>query len=250
MNRVSLILRQKIIGIIFIITAILGGFFVFWYINNLKSGTLEDATKTVFITTRDIRKGEELTFEMFGKQKISDNIFSERFITDEEQISGRIALIDILKSEIITADKLEGSEPEGSIDLSFSAYIPDGLRAISIPVKYYGDHGLIDIGDRIDIISIYYTPDEDTLYSETILSGKEIILIGNVSGAEKYEDLAGEEDYLFGSIIDQNTGDYEQGKLIVITFYLEPYDVEKIFLALDRGLLNLSILPKNNPVSF
>ncbi len=250
MNRVSLILRQKIVGIVLIITAALGGIFVFWYINNLKSGVLEGVTKTVFITTRDIRQGEELTFEMFEEQKISNNIFIERFITDQEQISGRTALTDILKNEIITADKLEGSEFEDSIDLRFSAYIPDGLRAISIPVKYYGDHGLISSGDRVDIISTYYTPDEDKLYSETILSGKEIILISNAPGIKGDEGLSGEEDYLFGSIIGQNTGDYEQGKLIVITFYLEPYDVETIFLALDRGLLNLSILPKTNPVSF
>ena len=73
---------------------------------------------------------------------------------------------------------------------------------------------------------------------------------GESIGVQVHIDLSGEEDFLFGSIIDQNTGDNEQGKLIVITFYLEPYDVEKIFLALDRGLLNLSILPKTNPVSF
>ncbi len=250
MNRFSLILRQKIIGIVFIIAAVLGGVFIFWYINNLKSAASGEATNTVFIAARDIRKGEEILTGIFDKEKISENIFSERFIKDEMQIYGRIVSDDILKGEIITADKLEGLEDGSSFNLSFSAYIPDGLRAVSMPVKYYGDPGLLNIGDRIDIISTYYKAGDDTLYSETVLAGKEIILMGNVPGTNEYEDIAGGEDILSGSLFDQNIGIYELGSMIIITFYLEPNESENIFMALDRGLLNLSILPKINPKSF
>ena len=250
MNRVSLILRQKIVGIIFILVAIFGGIFVFWYINNLKSAATEDESIIIFIATRDIWQGEGIISEMFEKQKISGNIFSERFITDQEQISGRIVLSDIIKGEIISNDKLEGLGTDSSINLSFSAYIPEGLRAISIPVKYYGDYNLINIGDRIDIISTYYKTGDDILHSEIILTGKEIVLIGNVPDSKKYEGMPGEEDLLFDSLFDQNIENYELGRMLIITFYLEPYEVENIFLALDRGLLNLSILPKLNSRSF
>ena len=184
---------------------------------------------------------------MFDRQNISENIFSERFITDEVQITGRIVLTDILEGEIITADKLEGFEDNSSFSLSFSSYIPGGLRAISIPVKYYEDPGLLNIGDRIDIISTYYRAGDDTLYSETVLAGKEIILMGNVPDNNEYGNTAGREDILSGSLFDQDTGTYGLGRMLIITFYLEPHESENIFTALDRGLLNLSVLPKINP---
>ena len=246
MNRISLIIRQKIFSIIFIVIAVLGGIVIFWYINNLKAKISEDiGYRQIFIAKTDIKQGEEILKELIEEQKISENIFSEKFMVDESKILGKKVTDDILEGEIITKDKLDGIESNNDVNLSFSSYIPSDLRAVSVPVNYYGEGPLVKIGDRVDIISTYYEQESGNLFSDTILYEKEIILIGNNLDRNYSETGNDGNEFLLDSMFggDINFRNYEE--LLIITFYLKPSEVEEIFLALERGLLNLSICPKN-----
>jgi len=247
MNRISLIIKQRMLSIIFIIIAVTGGIFVFWYVSNLKAKISEDTSyNQIFIAKTDIKKDEEITGELIEAQKIPGDIFSEKFIIDEDKILGKKAASDILEGEIIRKDKLEGGgvNSDNYFDLSFSSYIPYDLRAVSIPVNLYGGKSLLEEGDRVDLVSTYYEQENSILYSETILSEKEIILIN--SSLE--ESCAGDENdsggFLPVSMFNGSQVDSNYRKLVIITFYLSKSEVEKVFLALERGVLNLSICPK------
>jgi len=245
MNRISLIIKQRMLSIIFIIIAVIGGIFVFWYVSNLKAKISEDTSyNQIFIAKTDIKKDEEITGELIEAQKIPGDIFSEKFIIDEDKILGKKAASDILEGEIIRKDKLGGVNSNNYFDLSFSSYIPYDLRAVSIPVSFYGDKLLLEEGDRVDLISTYYEQENSILYSETVLSEKEIILISS-SPEESYS--SGENDsggFLTGSMFNGSQVNSNYGKLVIITFYLSKSEVEEVFLALERGVLNLSICPK------
>ncbi|GAH25100.1 unnamed protein product, partial [marine sediment metagenome] len=52
------------------------------------------------------------------------------------------------------------------------------------------------------------------------------------------------EDFLLDSIFIGSQVNSNYGKLLIITFYLSKSEVEEVFLALERGVLNLSICPK------
>ena len=54
------------------------------------------------------KRGSEIKIEMIGKQKISKNIFSSNFISDENEIVGKQAKDTILKGEIISSEKIAG----------------------------------------------------------------------------------------------------------------------------------------------
>jgi len=247
MNRISLIIKQRMLSIIFIIIAVTGGIFIFWYVSNLKSKISENTGyNQIFIAKTDIKKDEEITGELIEVQGIPGGIFSEKFIMDEDKILGKKAASDILEGEIIREDKLEGGGVNFNnyFDLSFSSYIPYDLRAVSIPVSLYGGKSLLEEGDRVDLVSTYYEQENSTLYSETILSEKEIILISS-SPEESY--AGGENDsggFLPVSMFNGSQVNSNYGKLVIITFYLSKSEVEKVFLALERGVLNLSICPK------
>ena len=47
-----------------------------------------------------------------------------------------------------------------------SSSIPYGLRAISLPISFFGDISSIREGDRVDIISVFYDPDSNQLYCQ------------------------------------------------------------------------------------
>lgn len=248
MNRLSLIFRQKLFAIIFIIVSILGGIFVFWYLNSLKiRGTQDFTGKEIFTAAYDIESGQVIQEELLEKKKMPENIFNEKFIIDKNQILNKKAASDINKGEIISKDKIEGSQTE-NVYLRFSTYIPEGLRAASIPINYYGDVSLIRVGDNVDLISTYYDKLIEQLMTEVVLNEKEIIFIQNNNGPNSINNpdnqvKENKNDFLFGGIIGEDPG-INLSNLIVLTFYLLPEEVENIFLALDRGVINISICPK------
>src|SRR4030066_31778 len=180
MNRLSLIVKQKIISIIFLIIAVLGGIIIFWYISDLKEKIPENIEyNPIFVARVDLKKGDEITVESIEEQIITGNVFSEKFVMNKDGIIGKEVINDISKGEIITEDILEGMDSDGSFNLNFSSYIPYDLRSVSIPVSFYGDKSLLEEGDCIDLISTYYEEASGNLFSKTVLSEKEIILIGS-----------------------------------------------------------------------
>jgi Flp pilus assembly protein CpaB len=247
----SLILRQKLLSIIFIAVAVFGGIFIFWYINNLKSKNLESINcKEIFTAKADINLKQEITENLLEKQKIPLNIFNEKFITDLNQIKGKKAICNISKGEIISKDKIEGEALNENSYLKFSSYIPDGLRAVNVPVNYYGDVSVLRVGDKVDIISVYYDQTNSQLISEAVLSEKEIILTVNeqngISNKNGENSSSNKNDSsLMDNVFDSNYASSAFSNSMIITFYLTPVEVEKIFLALERGVLNLSICSQN-----
>lgn len=246
MNRISLIVKQRMLGIVFIIIAVIGGVFVFWYISNLKSRISEDdGYRKIFITRADIKEGEEITEELIEMQKINENIFSENFIIEKDDILGKKASENIMKGDIITVDKLEGIDSSNGLSTGFSSYIPYKSRAVSVPVNFYGDKSLIRTGDRVDIISTYYEAGSGVIYSDVVLSEKEIVLIASDLGGSFSVEENGNGGSLVDSIFENSSIDYGYANTLILTFYLDCLEAKEIFSALEKGVLNLSICPRS-----
>ena len=153
-------------------------------------------------------------------------------------------------------------EPDSQIsgeDISFKGYgkpmsssIPYGLRAVNLPISFFGDVSAIREGDRIDIVSVVYDPGSNELYSEVILYQKEIILLGNTGKDQDsgtYQDTGGSGyfgDGILGDLPSGNDADRQLKKILVITFYLEAGEVEKAFKAIEGGQLYLSLYPASS----
>ncbi len=242
MNRISLIIKQRILSIIFIIISIAGGVFIFLYVGSLKEKIPENVNyNQIFIARNDIKDDEMITADLIEMQKISADIFSGKFIIDKEEIVGKKAIADILKGEIITEDKIEKKSAGNDFSYSFSFHIPDGLRAVSVPVSFYGDSGLLNEGDAVDLVSTYYEQESGDLCSVTVLSGKELILINNGSEETYMENGNNGGNFLLGSVNEEKLEDSFYGNHIIITLYLSKNEAEEIFKAVERGVVNLSI---------
>lgn len=224
--------------------AIIGGIVIFWYTSDLKEKIPENIDyDLMFVAGTDIKKGEKITGESIETREIPANIFSGKFIIDKDEIVGKKVTVDISEGEIITKEKLEGVGSGNDFSSTFSSYVPYDLRAVSIPVNFYGDKSLLEAGDNIDLISTYYEQESGVLYSETVLSGKEIILIGNSNSSE--ESYSGNENdgrgFLLDPVITSGSESSNYGNLLILTFYLSQSEAEEIFLALERGAINLSV---------
>lgn len=239
MNRVSLIFKQKFISIIFIIIALIGGVLIYFYISNIRSSSAEDTySKEVLIAKEEISKGFEIQIEMIGRQKISSNIFSNNFVSNESEIIGKEVKDTILKGEIISRDKITGIDDLSDKNLKFSTYIPLNKKAATIPITYWGDVSLINIGDKVDVISTYYEKDSSNLKSEIVLGEEEIIIISKrlTQSDENKTQNSGL------SILSSDTGGIkDESKILYLTFYLSEEEITAIFGAIEKGNLNIAL---------
>lgn len=238
MNRISLIIKQKFMPIVFILIAFAGSIMIYFYISHLKNSmALEAFSNEVFIAGEEIAKGTVIKEEMIVHQPISKNIFSSNFINDESIIIGYQAKDTILKGEIISREKINGAQESSGPGLRFSSYIPIYKKAATVPVTYWGDISLISDGDKIDVISTYYEKDTGNLKSEIVLSSKEIIIISNQQGQD--DKNTGKNSGL--AILSTDPVTKGAGSIIYITFYLDEEETGKIFAALEKGNLNIAL---------
>ena len=242
MNRASLIFKQKFISIIFIIIAIAGSIFIYFYITGIKSSAAADAFSNEVLTAKEeIAKDTEIKIEMIGKQKISKNIFSNNFISAEDEIVGKQAKDTILKGEIISSEKITGFDKSGNNSMKFSAYIPLFKKAATIPITYWGDISLINIGDKIDVISTYYEKDSSNLRSEIVLSNKEIIIISS----RQNQDNKNQQENSGLSILNSGNVLTEESRTLYLTFYMSEEEIKTVFASIEKGNLNIAICSSN-----
>jgi len=154
----------------------------------------------------------------------------------------------VLEQEIEAEDMqdMEGvSEYSGDPQNDLSGRIPQGMKAVNLPISFFGSSLMLKTGDKVDIISTYYDKESAMLYAETILSEKEIIALE--SGQDQEEDSYGSiggnifPESSFGADINNGTN-----RTLIITFFLEGEEIVKSFKAIESGMLYLALCPGNN----
>ena len=232
-SRFSLIIRQQLFSILFMSAALLLGLIMFWYIGDLKSKAPESSQmQQLIIASTDIGAGYMITEDMVQVQGIPQAVFSERAVKDKDDILGQEASQNINKGEIIYSEYISGYDERSYSGLS--SYIPAGMRAVTVPVTFYGGDSFLEAGEYVDIISTYYSREINDMASQIILERKEIIYIGSRTGDKQQAGLLIED-----GIIDE----FGQQNMVTVTFYLSPSEAEHIFLAAQRGIINISICP-------
>lgn len=246
MNRLNLLLKDKIIAIFCMLIALIGGIFIYSYISSLKTGeAIKGDFNEVLVAKDHIEAGAVINSGMIEKQVISRNIFSDMFVVNTEEILNKKTKEKINKGEIISKDKLEDFDIINNKKITFSAYIPANKKAVTIPVTFYGDVSLLNIGDKVDVISTFYDDKMGEIKSQNVLSSKEIILMsGNLDykAANQTENINDQKQNSF-SILDFSEGDISSsdGLKLYITFYLTEEEAGNVFKSLECGNLNLAI---------
>ncbi|HHT79049.1 MAG TPA: Flp pilus assembly protein CpaB [Actinobacteria bacterium] len=239
----NLFYKEKIITCIFILIAVIGGILIYIFLSrSANDEKIQGDFNEVLVASNHIAPGSFIVEENVNIQRIPKNIFSDLFISDIELIKNKIVIEAIESGEIISYSKFEDSEAFNKNNFSFSSYIPKDKKAVTIPVLYYGDPSMIKIGDKVDIISTYYNPDEDSFTARTILSDKEIIFISGSNKQDQADNDINDSKSQFEllDLYNGNLSDDDTGKLM-ITFYLNREETEDLFKNHDRGVLHLSI---------
>ncbi len=239
----NLFYKEKIITILFIVTAIVGAILIFILLPiNKDTKKKEGDFNEVLVATEYIGPSESIKKENIEKQKISKSIFSDLFVEDFELIKGKITAEAIEAGEIISYDKLEESESSNKNSFTFSSRIPAGKRAVTIPVLYFGNLNMLSVGDKVDVISVYYSHNAEEVNARTILAGKEIILItaGKNLKEKINENNKPDNQFALLDLMSSNISN-DSSQRITITFYLNSEETENIFKNFQSGALFVSL---------
>ncbi len=182
---------------------------------------IEANQRSVYVTLRDIKTGEELTVDVIEKRRVFSSQLQETYISDND--IGALAMIDIPKETYV----IHSMVTENSVSSE--------LREAEYQVIYLGSNSIF--GDTVDV-RIAFPNGEDYI----VLTKK---LIRNIAADNLTITLwLAEEEILRMSSAIVDTYLYTGAK-IYITKYIEPNLQEASFTTYEPSLATLQIIQKN-----
>lgn len=133
------------------------------------------AMRSVLVALQEIPARAQIKPDMIGSaSRVADQVDSDA-ITDSRGVSGKIALITIPAGSTLTQSKIVTPAA-----LALPARLRHGLRAVSIAIdKVKGVSGLVQPGDRVDVIAVPPRVGNETPKATSILRGALVLALGN-----------------------------------------------------------------------
>jgi hypothetical protein len=120
--------------------------------------------------------------------------------------------------------------------------VPKGMKEVNLPVSFFGDYAVLNIGDKVDIISTHYKEEAGSLFSERIIIASEIIRLEDGRDPEVDDSLLLGDAFIYEGISGTGTA-IDMGNILIMTFFLTDDEVLKSFTALESGMLYVALCP-------
>jgi pilus assembly protein CpaB len=175
---------NKKILLVGVLLGIITIFFLNRYISSLQKSPEEIAATSyteVVVALTSIPEHVRITQEMIQMASIPTEGVHPDAVKDMALVVGAISRTDIINGEQILAGRIVNEES----DAGLSYWIPENMRAVSIPVnEITGVANYIQIGDKIDILATYEFEvdvpgeEEEVQRTYTQLQNMEVVAIG------------------------------------------------------------------------
>lgn len=148
-------MRSKIPLILALVLAVMAVYMIAQY---LQSQKVERQFVNVVVAQRDIRRGDQIRGELFATRQIDAQAYNPNMILsgEENQFINYYAAIDYRKDDFLLRPglifEIRKKEP-------LAPRVPEGMRAVSLPVNRIGSvTGMVEAGDRVDILIYLEVP--------------------------------------------------------------------------------------------
>ena len=217
---------RRIPLIVGVLLALGTGVLLLNYLGSLRGSSAAVPTKHVFVALRDVPARALLSASFFTEVTRPANETDADAITDRKQITGKYSLITIPAGSVVTGAKI--SEAGAN---ALPARLPFGMRAVSISIdRVKGVAGLIQPGDRVDVVAVPPRLGYEVPHASAILRGALVLAMGN----------AVETTSATPSPDNQN--------LTTVTLALTPKQVDLLASADLNTTLRLALRPPKEPI--
>lgn len=211
--------RKIFIGAL-LLTILFVSVLVFWTRTQMPvSVSIEEKMQSLFIAKRDILQGEKISEQMIYEKMVQKDSVHPHSVVWKDDLLNAYATQTIYKDEPILDIKIDQTPLETRVQK-----IPDGKRAISIPVNAVT--GILPYpreGDRVDVVVFFDSEQEGIL--PTYLKSAQIAVQNAVILSS-------------GLAMDLNN-EMEHSNRSVLTLLVTPDEAEKIVFAVQFGGIHL-----------
>lgn len=166
---------RRIPLIIGLLLALGTGVLLLNYLSSLRAGTPVAQTKMVWVAARDIPARAQIPDAAITSISKSVTDLDSDAIVDKKELVAKYSLITIPAGSVLTHSKV------GTLAaFALPARLPIGMRAVSIAIdRVKGVSGLIQPGDRVDVIAVPPRAGNETPLGSAILRGALVLAMGN-----------------------------------------------------------------------
>ncbi|MGH7661578.1 MAG: Flp pilus assembly protein CpaB [Vulcanimicrobiaceae bacterium] len=184
------------------------------------------STRPVLVASRDIPARALLTDTYVIQTVRPAKAIDSDALTDRKELSGKYSLITIPAGSVITRSKVGAGGAN-----ALPARLPIGMRAVSISIdRVKGVAGLIQPGDRVDVIAVPPRVGNEVPHAAAILRGVLVLAMGN-----EVETTSA-------------TPSPENQNLTTVTLALTPAQVDLLAAADLNTTLRLALRPPKEPI--
>jgi pilus assembly protein CpaB len=186
-------MKRKFYVFMAVVSGLVFGFSVYYYLQSVKVPALTE-TKPLVIAATDIPARSIVQKDQLEIKNIPVEGYPQGGASALEDVSGKILLINLRKSDVLLSPMLEstsrdGAKTETAFD-SFSIAVPQGKRAVAIPVGLAGGvNHKIKPGDRVDVLVTMDIRDEkENSKTITSLAAQDVLVLNTGDNTLKDSD--------------------------------------------------------------
>ena len=166
---------RRIPLIIGLVLALGTGVLMLNYLGSLRNQTAVVSMRSVYVAAHDVPARALLNDTLVTEVKRPETEVDPDAVIDRKELAGKYSLITIPAGSVVTRSKigLAGAN-------ALPARLPIGMRAVSISIdKVKGVAGLIQPGDRVDVIAVPPRVANEVPRASAILRGALVLAMGN-----------------------------------------------------------------------
>ena len=166
---------RRIPLIVGLVLALGTGVLLLNYLGSLRGQTAVVPARTVYVAAHDVPARALLNDGIVIEVKRPASEVDPDAVADRKELVGKYSLITIPAGSVVTRSKigLAGAN-------ALPARLPIGMRAVSISIdKVKGVAGLIQPGDRVDVIAVPPRVASEVPHASAILRGALVLAMGN-----------------------------------------------------------------------
>jgi pilus assembly protein CpaB len=197
------------------------------YLSSLRPSEAAVPMKHIFVASRDVPARAIISAAFLAEATRPADQVDADAITDAKQIVGKYSLITIPAGSAFTASKIGDAGAN-----ALPARLPNGMRAVSISIdRVKGVAGLIQPGDRVDVVAVPPRVGDEVPRASAILRGALVLAMGDsveTTSATPSPD--------------------SQNNLTTVTLALTPDQVNLLAAADLNTTLRLALRPPKEPI--
>ncbi len=201
-------MKRKFYVFMAVVSGLVFGLSVYYYLQSVKIPALTE-TKPLVIAATDIPARSIVQKDQLQVKDIPVDGYPQGGASLIEDVAGKILIVNLTKGDVLLSPMLESTSKAGTKNEtnsnSFSFTVPQGKRAVAVPVGLAGGvNHIVKPGDRVDVLITMDIRDEkEGSKTITSLAAQDVLVLNTGDNAVNDGDKIQASSYILALSVPQ-----------------------------------------------